>query len=141
MKRHGQGGFTLLEIAVALAILGAGVVTCLQVFSGSLRLQSRASRQTRVVLLARAAMDQLLARHELENSTAELATDTQGFTTRIEVGDAGPEDGIVVPEGIEPDDLPVIPKRLAVQVTWNDGSGDKTYTLRTVRLVSNPAGS
>ena len=32
-------GFTLLEIAVALAILGIGMVACMQVFSGSLRLQ------------------------------------------------------------------------------------------------------
>ena len=139
MKRQGQSGFTLLEIAVALAILGAGVVTCLQVFSGSLRLQSRASRQTRVVLLARAAMDDLMVRHELENFTVTLPTDTQGFTVVKDVGDAGAEDGIVVPEGIEPDDLPVSPKRLVVQVTWNDGSGDKTYTLRTVRLVPSLA--
>jgi prepilin-type N-terminal cleavage/methylation domain-containing protein len=139
VKRQGQGGFTLLEIAVALAILGAGVVTCLQVFSGSLRLQSRASRQTRVVLLARAAMDDLMVRHELENFTVTLPTDTQGFTVVKDVGDAGAEDGIVVPEGIEPDDLPVSPKRLVVQVTWNDGSGDKTYMLRTVRLVPSLA--
>lgn len=141
MSRSRTAGFTLLEVAVALAILGAGVVTCLQIFSASLRLQTRASREARVVLLARAAMDQLLVRPELENSSTTLPTDTQGFTARIEVADAGPEDGLVIPEGVEPDDLPVLPKRLAVEVSWNDGSGDKTYTLRTLRLITNPGAS
>ena len=60
MRRTPAAGFTLLEIAVALAILGVGIVTCLQVFSGSIRLQDRATRQSRAVLHARAAMDALL---------------------------------------------------------------------------------
>ena len=42
MRPARRGGFTLLEIAVALAIVGMGAVTCLQLFSGSLRLQDRA---------------------------------------------------------------------------------------------------
>ena len=53
-RRARAGGFTLLEIAVALAILGIGMVACMQVFSGGLRLQDRASRQNRAVMLARA---------------------------------------------------------------------------------------
>lgn len=141
MKSRAAAGFTLLEVAVALAILGAGVVTCLQIFSASLRLQSRASRETRAVLMARAAIDQLLVRQDLENAATCLPTDTQGFTTCIEVGDAGPEDGIVLPEEADPNSLPVIPKRLAAVVTWNDGSGAKTYTVRTLRLLSNPYAS
>ena len=37
MKAHARaGGFTLLEIAVALAIVGIGMVACMQVFSGGL---------------------------------------------------------------------------------------------------------
>jgi prepilin-type N-terminal cleavage/methylation domain-containing protein len=139
-RRARRGGFTLLEVAVALAILGAGVVTCLQIFSGSLRLQSRASRQTRAVLTARAAMDGMLARQDLENSTRELPLDTQGFTVRTDVTDATPEDGIVVPDGVEVDTLSVIPKKLVVTVTWQDGIGVKTYVLHTLRLISNPDG-
>ena len=52
-------GFTLIEIAVALAILGVGIVTCLQIFGGSLRMQARASRETRAVLAARAQVEML----------------------------------------------------------------------------------
>ena len=63
----GSVGFTLIEIAVALAILGVGIVTCLQIFGGSLRMQARASRETRAVLAARAAMDAMLAAPEIQD--------------------------------------------------------------------------
>lgn len=134
IRRHAPG-FTLLEVAVALAILGAGVVTCLQIFSASLQLQDRASRQTRVVLLARAGMDGMLARQDLVNSSVTTPTDQQGFTTRLDVEDALPEDGFLFPEGLDEDALRVVPKRLTVTVTWQDATGPKEYTLRTVRLV------
>ena len=128
-------GFTLLEVAVALAILGAGVVTCLQIFSGSLQLQERSSRQTRVVLLARAGMDGLLMQQDLVNSSVTKATDTQGFTTRLDVEDALPEDGFSLPDTMSPEDMPGIPKRLTVTVSWQDATGPKQYVLRTLRLI------
>jgi prepilin-type N-terminal cleavage/methylation domain-containing protein len=130
-----QAGFTLLEVALALAILGAGVVTVLQLFSASLQLQSRASRQTRVVLLARAGMDGMLARQDLVNSSVTMPMDEQGFTARLDVEDALPEDGFVVPPNLDADAVPLVPKRLTVTVTWQDTSGPKEYVLRTLRLV------
>jgi prepilin-type N-terminal cleavage/methylation domain-containing protein len=135
VTRRRPSGFTLLEVAVALAILGAGVVTCLQIFSASLQLQDRASRQTRVVLLARAGMDGMLARQDLVNSSVTLPTDQQGFTTRLDVEDAPPEDGFFLPDDLDEETLKVVPKRLTVTVTWQDATGPKEYTLRTVRLV------
>src|SRR6185436_13395960 len=75
-------GFTLLEIAVALAVLGIGVVTTLHIFSGSLRLQDRAARQSRAVLHARATMDALLFQPEIADHTEERTT-ADGFVTHI----------------------------------------------------------
>src|SRR5205814_8527361 len=45
-RRRAAVGFTLLEIAIAMAILGVGIVTVLQIFGASLRLQDRATRET-----------------------------------------------------------------------------------------------
>jgi prepilin-type N-terminal cleavage/methylation domain-containing protein len=130
MSRCRQAGFTLLEVAVALAILGVGVVSCLQIFSGSLRLQDRALRQSRAVLHARAAMDALLFQPEIVDHTEERDT-ADGFRTKILVRHAGAE------EGLDEDDLDfasdVSLRYLQVDVTWQDGVGAKIYTLKSMR--------
>src|SRR5258707_3281949 len=91
MRRHSQG-FTLIEIAVAVAILGIGVVTLQQIYQGSLQLQNRASRQSRAVLHARAQMDALLYERLLKDQTSETTT-REGFRTRVLVRHATVEEG------------------------------------------------
>jgi len=128
-----RNGFTLLEVAIALAILGIGVVTTLQLFSGSLRLQARASREARAVLAARAAMDALLFQPEVRNQDSEEVT-AEGFKRHILVRDATAEDGFILPDddSFEPD---FILKYLEVGIAWQDGVGDKAYTVRSMRIA------
>jgi prepilin-type N-terminal cleavage/methylation domain-containing protein len=131
-SRAGQAGFTLLEIAVALAVLGVGIVTCLQIFSGSLRLQSRSARQSQAVIYARAAMDDLLHQREQLHGTD---TTIGGFHVASWLRRCGPEEGCDeehLGTEIDPEDYPVY---LQVDVTWQDGVGTKTYTLKTLRLA------
>ena len=135
-RRHRAGGFTLLEIAVALAILGAGVVTCLQIFGGSLRLQDRASRESRAVLAARASMDHLLSERDegLVPHNDCRPTSAEGFKVCERVWDCGPE------EGVDKKDLDLdsgfLLRCMHVDVTWQDGVGFKTYGVDSMRSVS-----
>ena len=131
-RRASAGGFTLIEIAVALAILGAGVVTCLQIFGGSLRLQDRSSRESRAVLHARAAMDALLFGGEIADHTEERTT-AEGFKTRIVVRHAGADEGIDKKDLDMQSDVSL--RYLEVDVTWQDGVGFKTYTLKSMRAA------
>ena len=62
-------GFTLLEVLVALTILGIGVVTLLQIFSLGLRLGARSSVSTETVTEGARVMDELLARKKLPVGT------------------------------------------------------------------------
>jgi prepilin-type N-terminal cleavage/methylation domain-containing protein len=128
-----DAGFTLLEIALALAILGTGVVTCLQIFSGSLRLQDRASRQSRAVLHARATMDALLFQPEIADHTEERTT-ADGFVTRILVRHALPSEGAPEPE--DQDEPPELTLRyVQVDVLWQDGIGEKSYSVSSMRTA------
>lgn len=134
MKRRMNAGFTLLEIAVALAILGVGVVTCLEIFGAGLRLQERASRETRAVLAARAAMDALLFQPEIVDHTEERAS-AEGYRTVVTIRHAGPEDGVELDNeemGFASD---VSLRYLQVDVSWQDGRGLKTYTLKSLRAA------
>ena len=127
-----QAGFTLLEVAVALAILGMGVVTCLQIFGRSLRLEETASRQTRAVLAARVRMDGLLARALLVDGSGCDDVTMEGFKPCWRVWRAYDE------AGIDPDtagESGFEPFGLEVTVTWREGSGAKTYTLRSLTFA------
>jgi type IV pilus modification protein PilV len=133
MKRRRAAGFTLLEIMVSLAILGIGVVATMQIFGGSLRLQDRASRETRAVLYARALMDELLIRPEIKNHTEEKETTAEGFKARVEVRSAGASEGIE--DKVLDLDIGIGLRVLAVQVAWQDGAGVKTYEVQSMRLA------
>ena len=137
MRRTRAAGFTLLEIAVALAILGVGIVTCLQVFSGSIRLQDRATRQSRAVLHARAAMDALLFQPEIVDHSEERTT-ADGFQTHILVRHAGAEEGIDTRALDFSSDQAL--RYLQVDVSWQDGLGTKTFTLKSLRVASENEG-
>ncbi len=133
MTRSPRAGFTLLEIAVALAILGVGVVGVLRSFSAGLRLEDRAAREDRVVLYARAAMDALLFQPDVPDQSRDLPATAEGFRAHVLVRHAGPS------EGIETSDLDFQPDQtlryLQVDVVWQDGAGAKTYTLKSMRVA------
>jgi len=126
-----RAGFSLLEVAVALAILGIGVVTCLQIFAGSLRLQTRASRDARVVLHARAAMDALIFEPELRDQTRRLEPTKEGFETQIVVRHAGKEDGVEVR------DLDFVSDASLryLEVTVWESPNAQPYVLRSLRAA------
>ena len=132
MRRPRTHGFTLLEVAVALAIVGMGAVTCLQLFSGSLRLQDRASRESRAVLAARAAMDALLFQPDVHDHSEER-TSGEGYRIRVLVRHAGPDEGLRKGElGLESE---LSLRYLQVEVGWQVGTGIKTYTLKSLRAA------
>ena len=128
-------GFTLIEIAVAMAILGIGVITLQQIYQGSLRLQDRASRQSRAVLHARATMDALLFQRIIKDHTEELATTREGFRTKITVRHATPEEGGTDEKEFDVESETGL-RYLEVEVAWSDGGGMKTYTLRSLRMAA-----
>lgn len=55
-----EHGFTLLEVLVALALIGIGFSTTFGVVSGVHRLEDRTSAQTAAMLFARATLDEFI---------------------------------------------------------------------------------
>lgn len=148
MRRRSQG-FTLLEIAVALAILGIGVVTVMQIFQGTLRLQGKAAEQNRVVLAARQKLDALFA-EPLDPDRPCGGHLAEGFV--CEVRPARPEDVGLTEEEWEELQLPEVddgglgdfdddePLLLVIElkVPWQAGTDGRTFAVRTLRYY-NPS--
>lgn len=84
-----SAGFTLLEVVVALAIVGLGVVTVMEVFSLGLRLTRTSSEKTQAVSVGRQVFDRILLRREpgdgLETGSLAEGYQWQLDTARFEV--------------------------------------------------------
>jgi len=132
---RGERGFTLIEIAIGMAVLGLGVVSALQVFGSSMRLARNASRLNEGVVHARALMDAVLWAPELQ---PEERSDVigNGFRWKRTIRFALPEDGIAV-ENDEEFQTEIRLAVITVTVEWDEPSGTKAYTIGTMRVVPN----
>jgi general secretion pathway protein I len=63
---RGERGFTLLEIVVAIAILGIGLVVIIELFGGGLRLERTSEEYTKAVGYARMKMEEVYLAKSLE---------------------------------------------------------------------------
>src|SRR4029078_11865936 len=66
-----EAGFTVLEVVVAMTIVGLGVVTLLQIFSLGLRLGTRRTASTEAICYAREVMDDFLSRPTLDEGSEQ----------------------------------------------------------------------
>lgn len=121
-------GFTLLEVLVAMTIVGIGVVTLLEVFSLGLRLGARSSLQTEALAYGSQIMDGILARPKMEDG-AEQGTyqDRARWKLRVQTV-RDPSTALTLGSNLEL-------KEVALDVTVNDGGRERRVELTTLRLV------
>ena len=62
-------GFTLIEVVVALFILGVGLTVIIELFSGGLRLGRTSMEYTKAVNYARMKMEETMAKPVVEAGT------------------------------------------------------------------------
>lgn len=80
-----SGGFTLLEVVVAMTIVGLGVVTLLEIFSAGLRLGATSGVRTAAISYGSQALDDVLLRRQIRNGTEEGSIgEKQRWKLRVE---------------------------------------------------------
>lgn len=135
--RAGRRGFTLIEVAIAMAIVGVGVVTVLEIFNAALRTERGAGMRTRAAVRARDILERTVTMPEpmpLQDSgdfgdgyrwerrvrEAREFTDTSGRQLDV-------KDDITMYE-------------IEVSVTWPQAADrDGVYTVRTLRVAPAPS--
>ncbi len=92
MPRCDERGFTLLEMMVAVLIVGLTVTTFFQLFGASLRLEQRARGFDEIIVLGRQTFALLLAR-DLRSDEFPWSGEIENFTwsLRLEPVDVQPE--------------------------------------------------
>jgi general secretion pathway protein I len=124
MGRRGQGGFTLLEVLVALSVLAISLGVLVPVFSGTLERQAALADQKTATALAESKLAAVGSEIPLTDGATDGKFDN-GFTWHIEVG----------PYPFEYTSPLVIPKQVTLTVSWPARHGQKAFTIKTIRLV------
>ena len=122
---NGEKGFTLLEVLVALAILGIAVTVIIQLFSANLRTLSASEDYVSASLQGAAKMRALLD---------DIDLDEKAWT---EISPEGYRLDIAVKEGLT-DRTEILPVRLldiALTIQWTKGNRVRSMTFQTLKLV------
>lgn len=127
-QRNSHRGFTLLEVLVALTIVGLGVVTLLQIFSLGLRLGARSTASTAAITYSARIMDELLARKKLvEGSDSGTVTAAGKWKSQIQaVRDSSPSLSLSSNWEL---------KEVALEMNVTEGGQDRRVELKTLRLT------
>jgi prepilin-type N-terminal cleavage/methylation domain-containing protein len=121
-------GFTLLEVVVAMTIVGLGVVTLLEIFSLGLRLGARSTLRTEVITDGRHVMDNFLARGVIQEGTERGTLDPQSRWVLQVQGMKNVSTELSLSNDWEL-------KEVALDLVVSDGGRERHVELNTLRLV------
>ena len=127
------GGFTLIEVLVAISVLAICFVVILQLFSGGLKSGKLSDEYTRGVFHAREKMEEILLLNAIEEGITE-GEFGDGFKWKAD---------IVRVEQREEEAawLPFDTFTIAVEVSWGAGGHEKHIKINTLKVSekrSNP---
>ena len=114
-KRKSSRGFSLVEVMIAITIIGVGVLSLASLFPLAMRKVSRGDLESRATFHAQAKIEELKRTPwvQLVNSAA-ADTLENSFARSWTVQEDAPANGM---------------KTVSVDVSWSDGKGPRTVLL------------
>ena len=130
-----RSGFTLLEVLVAVSILGLGVAVTMQTFSGGLKNVRRIDLAHRAMGHAENVMNRLLSDEDLVGPIQlEGNLDEEfDYTATVDFWEP-PRPGLSLEIALPPVNLLLV----EVRVRYRNDSRGKFYTTRCLKLVPDP---
>jgi general secretion pathway protein I len=134
MKTHRSNrnqGFLLIEVVVALAILGVGLTVIIELFSGGLRLGRASMEYTRAVNYARMKMEETMLKPAIEEGTQEGEADDGTFRWQVGVKKVNL---LSIDKSIDykpPIDL----FQVRIDVFWKSGSKEKSTSVESLKAI------
>ena len=128
MRMNRKQGFTLIEVVVALAILGIGLTVIIELFAGGLR-SARVSQEYSTALnYVRSKMEEVMVQPTLKEGTEEGEFDDT-FHWQV-----GVEKVNILPVELDKDFKPPVDLfQVTLTVNWKSGSKTRTTTVRSFK--------
>jgi general secretion pathway protein I len=125
-------GFTLIEVVVALAILGIGLTVIIELFSGGLRLARTSEEYTKGVNYGRAKMEEVMSQQGMKEGDEEGKFDE---TFRWQVGVKKLD--ILPGEKSTEFKPPVELFQVKVNILWKSGSKERSTSIESYKAFKS----
>lgn len=119
-------GFTLIEIMVALTVMGFAVVSLVQLFSSNLRMIGTSQEYLMALTRAESVMREIVESDKIEEKSWTELTD-QGYQVAVTVSETQKE---------RTDNLPIKLLQIELVFSWEKALRRKSMTLRTLAVVN-----
>ena len=139
MKAHPSSrnnGFTLIEVVVALAILGVGLTVIIELFSGGLRLARASMEYTKAVNYARIKMEEIAVKPTVEEGTQEGESDDKTFRWQVGVKKV---DLLSIDKSIDYKP-PIELFQVKINVFWKSGSKERSTSIESLKAIKPEEG-
>jgi general secretion pathway protein I len=130
MLRKKDIGFTLIEVVVALAILGIGLTVIIELFAGGLRLARVSEEYTRAVNLARNKMEEMAWKPPTAEGTEE-GEFNETYRWKVETKKID----LLPPERETDYKPPVELIQIKMNVLWKSGSKERSLEIESYRTI------
>ena len=126
-----ERGFTLIEVVVAVTILGIGLAVIVELFGGGLRLERTSEEYTRAVGYARMKMEEISFTTSLGEGVEEGEFD-RDYRWHMEVRKVD----LIPSRGIETSYRPPVELyRVRIDVLWKSGFNERTAWVESYRAL------
>ena len=129
-RREARGGFTLIEVVVAVAILSVALTVVIELFAGGLRLARVSEEYTTAVNYGRIKMEEIAVSPKMEEGSEEGKFD-ETFHWQVGVKKVD-----VLPIEKRPEfKVPVELFQIQVKVIWKSGSRERSASVETYKTI------
>jgi len=129
-------GFLLIEVVVALAILGVGLTVIIELFSGGLRLARASMEYTEAVNYARMKMEEITMKPAVEEGTQEGESEDKTFRWQVGVKKV---DLLFIDKSVDYKP-PIELYQVKIDVFWKSGSKEKSTTVESLKAIKPEEG-
>lgn len=136
MRRPGEGGFSLLEVLIAVVIAGIALATVFQAAAETMQSTATATHYQQAVLRARSHLDGLTANLMPGNQEGDDGGGFHWHTLVRATDSTGKQDagGKPLPKA---DALVVTLYDVTVSIGWRDGHQERQVRLNSQRLLTS----
>lgn len=127
-------GFTLIEVVIALGLMGVALIILIELFSGALRLGKTANEYSRAIALARMKLEEVILQPKLQEGLEEGEL-SEKYHWQLEIKKTE-----ILRERYGDVPVPLELYQIKLKINWKSGIKERNLVLETYKFLKETAG-